>query len=754
VLWTGFLAIGCAGSFAYELIADQYVRDVLYLLVGVYGVAGIVLGVHVNRPALSRPWYLMAVGQFLWVTGDAIYTWFEDVLDIAPFPSIADAFYLGAYPVLVLGLCLLIRGRRPQRDRGALLDSAIVTAGLGLLSWVVLLRATIATSEDSVVAAAVAAAYPVGDIMLAGALVWMLTSPGGRSASLRLLLGAITLLIVGDTLYLARSLFGAGDSYSIDFLWLLGYVLWGTAALHPSVAGLSRPCPDGDVQFRRGRLVAMTLATLIAPGTLAVQRVFGLRLDVLAVVIASVLMFLLVVVRMKLSIDQIASANTQLEQLREELAFQATHDSLTDLPNRARAMRLLHQALSRAQRSGGLVALLFIDLDGFKAVNDTHGHRAGDEVLRSVSERLQAQLRAGDTAARLGGDEFVVLLETVDGEASAVAVAQRLIEAVSAPIRLGTGDDARIGASIGISFNGDGGTDAENLLHEADLAAYRAKAEGRGRVELFSAALSAELARRIALEAAIRGAIEANEFVLHYQPIVNVSTGNVDGYEALLRWERPGVGILLPADFIPVAESSDLIFDVDRWVLTAATRQLAAWNRETGTRRLRLAVNVSGRHVNSPLIRDDVTNALRDHAVDPRQLVLEITETVLVDDRLAVENLQELRRLGVVLALDDFGTGYSTLTQLSRLPVDFLKVDRSYLDTSTPERWQLLRLTVQVAHAFGLPVVGEGVENQQQLDLLRELGVEYAQGFHLGRPLPVGQLDPPVPAKSDERLPV
>ena len=264
-----------------------------------------------------------------------------------------------------------------------------------------LARPTIAASEDPAVAATVAVAYPIGDVILVAALVMLLVTPGGRSVSMRLLLTAITLLVVADSLYLALSLFGSGDS-QIDFLWLASYLIWGAAALHPSMAPSSRPTTEVDIRFRRARLAAMTLAALIAPATLAVQRLTGSRLDVWAVIIGTVTMVLLVVARMKIGIDQIATANTQLEQLRDELAFQAAHDSLTDLPNRAQAMRPIHAGLSRAQRSGDLLALMFIDLDGFKAVNDTHGHRSGDQVLREVADRLRGELRAGDTAARLG----------------------------------------------------------------------------------------------------------------------------------------------------------------------------------------------------------------------------------------------------------------------------------------------------------------------------------------------------------------
>ncbi len=740
-LWLGYLSLGAAGLVGYYLLPTALTRDVGYLVLGLYGVAGILAGVRLQRVVAPLPWHLMAVGLLLWITGDTLFAWYENVRHVDPFPSWADAFYLAGYPVIAVGLHLLIRRRRITGDLGGALDSATVTVGLGLLSWVVLAQPTIDSSRESFVTAAVAAAYPVADILLLAGLVRLLTLSDGESASLRLLLVAITLLIAADTLFVALELYGAGESHTIDFLWLASYVIWGAAALHPSVHDLALPVLRSAARFRRRRLVAMTLATLIAPGILAVEHLADLRLDVIAVILGSVLMFLLVVARMWLAIDQITESNAELRRLQDELAFQAAHDPLTGLPNRAEAARLVHRALARARRTGRIVALLFIDLDGFKAVNDSHGHPAGDEVLRTVARRLTDELRAGDVAARLGGDEFVVLLEDLEAEPSAEAVAARLIDMIRRPIGLSVGLDAEVGASIGISYNRDERVDADLLLHDADVAVYRAKQRGRGRVETFSETLGTELAERAELRAALERALRNDELVLFYQPIIRVTTGQLEGYEALVRWERPGHGLVPPSEFIPFAERSELICDLDHWVLDRATEQLARWNRTSGARDLLLSVNISGRHVTAPQITDEVRTALEEHGVDPSQLILEITETVLVEDRVAIENLHALRRLGVTLSLDDWGTGYNSIAQLSRLPVDMVKIDRSYLDPTTHHDQTLLRLMVHVAHTFGLTVVGEGVEQDEQLALLAALEVESAQGFLLGRPVPAVEIE-------------
>jgi len=459
-----------------------------------------------------------------------------------------------------------------------------------------------------------------------------------------------------------------------------------------------------------------------------------------AIIIGSVVMFLLVVIRMSLAIEQIAYAHEALEKLQDELAVQATHDPLTGLANRTQSMRLLAGALGRARRRQATVGLLFIDLDGFKSVNDNHGHRSGDEVLRHVARRMKQQVREGDFVARLGGDEFVVGVEDVTDEASIVALAHRLIAAVSQPIQIGEDLTVQVGASVGIALGRGGETDVETLLHEADLAVYRAKAAGRGCAELFSWTARAALKERTELERALVGAIADNELVLHFQPIVNAESGLVDCFEALVRWDRPGFGLLPPDEFLPVAESSDLICQLDTWVLRESVAQLSRWNRMRGDRTLKVAVNVSGRHVSQHRIQSDVAGALRVSTVDPGQLVIEVTETALMDGSVAATNLQALRNTGVIVSLDDFGTGYQSSAQLSRLPVDVLKIDRRFVDTSSAAARSLLELMVKAAHAFGAEVVAEGVENEEELAFAREIGCEYVQGYHIAQPAPADQL--------------
>ncbi|MQA32499.1 putative bifunctional diguanylate cyclase/phosphodiesterase [Modestobacter roseus] len=439
------------------------------------------------------------------------------------------------------------------------------------------------------------------------------------------------------------------------------------------------------------------------------------------------------------SVRQIVSSVRQREELQSALAHRAAHDPLTELPNRAQARQLTESALFRARRSGAMTGLLFVDLDGFKAVNDTHGHACGDEVLRAVAGRLESAVRSGDVVCRLGGDEFVVLVEPVAAERDLLELAERLIAEVSRPIAVG-GHQLRVGASIGVAVGRDAATDADVLFAEADAAAYRAKRHGRGRAEVFDETLRAQLADRAELEAAVAAGLAAGEMLLHYQPVVDARTGQLTGFEALVRWDRPGVGMVPPDVFVPAAEGSRLICDLDRWVLHEATRQLAAWRGSVplppGHPEPTVAVNVSGRHLADRQVVTDVADALAASGLPAHLLVLEVTETVLVDDLVAIEHLVALRAMGTAIAIDDFGTGYTSIGQLRHMPVDTLKIDRSFVASTDPGASELVALMIRAAHTFGLTVVAEGVEEPGQLDRLRAEGCDHAQGFLLHRPLP------------------
>jgi diguanylate cyclase (GGDEF)-like protein len=435
------------------------------------------------------------------------------------------------------------------------------------------------------------------------------------------------------------------------------------------------------------------------------------------------------------SVMQIVRSVREREELQFALAHQATHDPLTELPNRAQARTLVTSALHRAQRSGAMTGLLFVDLDGFKGVNDSFGHASGDAVLQEVARRLLETVRSGDVVCRLGGDEFVVLVEQVATERDLVGLAERIVATVGQTM----GADGRlvqIGASVGVAFARDAGIDADHLFAEADAAAYRAKEHGRGRAEVFDDALRAELAARAELEAAIAAGLTNGEMQLHYQPVLDVASGRLTGYEALIRWNRPGHGMVAPDQFIPTAEASRLICELDRWVLTEATRQLAEWRAlDPAAAERTLAVNISGRHLAEAGVVGDVLTALEKSGLPARLLIVEVTETVLVDDPAAIEHLAALRAHGVSIAIDDFGTGFTSIGQLRHMPVDTLKIDRSFIASAALGNRELVALIIRAAHTFGLTVVAEGVEELDQLELLRADSCDLAQGYLLSRPL-------------------
>jgi len=443
------------------------------------------------------------------------------------------------------------------------------------------------------------------------------------------------------------------------------------------------------------------------------------------------------------AVEALASSLQEREEFRRRMTHEATHDGLTQIPNRNASLAQLRRGLSRVQRSGALLAVLFIDLDGFKDINDTHGHHAGDLVLRATAQRLVNTVREGDHVGRLGGDEFLVIAEPVAGIDEAVALAERLLGVLGEPLPI-DGGVVSVKASIGIALSdgaaaGSDSTDSTDLLRDADLAVYKAKAEGRARVEICDDALRTAMVERADLERALRQAIDELEFVLHYQPIIDAGSETLRGFEALIRWNRPGHGMMPPDLFIPVAERSDLIIALDQWVVGAAARQLAAWRDEGLFPGLPVSVNISGRHLASPDLVDDVLSPLRDNGVDPALLIVEITESALLDDLgSAAVKLQVLRDHGIRVAIDDFGTGYTSLAHLKSLPIDILKIDRSYTnDTSSAS---LVKLIIDTGHLLGATITAEGIETPDQASVLAGMGSDELQGYLYGRPRPPGDL--------------
>jgi diguanylate cyclase (GGDEF)-like protein/PAS domain S-box-containing protein len=433
---------------------------------------------------------------------------------------------------------------------------------------------------------------------------------------------------------------------------------------------------------------------------------------------------------------------SEQKQLETQLSHQALHDALTGLPNRAMLIDRLDQALTRARRHHRMCGLLYVDLDRFKSVNDTLGHAAGDLLLVEAASRIQEAMRETDTVARLGGDEFVVLCEDLDGVHHGTHVADRIISALRPSFRLGD-DNANVSASVGIALSADGAETADALLAKADTAMYRAKDNGRNRYELFDAAMQEWVTTQITLETALRHAVVREELRLHYQPIISSETGVIRGFEALVRWERPGFGLVGPDEFIPTAEDTGLIIDIGAWVLGQACEQAAAWSRQWPDRRLGISVNVSSRQLATREIVDVVTCTLARTGLDPTVLTLELTESTLIDDTINTQAiLRDLRDLGVNLSLDDFGTGYSSLTYLRAFPINIVKIDKSFVRTIGTEREDtaIVSAVLALAKNLQISVVAEGVETHDQLAMLLQLHCPYLQGYLFSKPLPIGEI--------------
>jgi diguanylate cyclase (GGDEF)-like protein len=412
----------------------------------------------------------------------------------------------------------------------------------------------------------------------------------------------------------------------------------------------------------------------------------------------------------------------------------AFHDMLTDLPNRALFLDRLEQAMLRGERSGALTAVLFLDLDGFKRVNDSLGHAAGDQLLIEVAGRLEDCLRPSDTAARFGGDEFAILLEDLERGADATMVASRILASLQEPIVL---QDRRVAvsASIGVALQREPG---EDLLRNADLAMYRAKSLGKSRYEVFDPALHTVVMERLRLESELQKAVENDEFKLEFQPIVEVQTGAISAVETLIRWQHPDDGLLYPTDFIGVAEETRLISAIGRWVLNEACRQAVRWQQRFPSETpLAISVNLSVTQLQQPGLIYEVAEALERSGLSPESLILEITETLLMDNvDLMVETFDGLKRLGVHLAVDDFGTGYSSLQYLRRFPIDILKIAKPFVDgIAAPGGSTLARVIVDLGKSLGLRVIAEGIENDDQVGVLEQMGCRWGQGFQFAYPL-------------------
>lgn len=857
------MVVGLTLSVGYFFLPQGLPHHVVYDALGLSSVAAILIGVRRNRPRRRTPWLVFAAGELLFVGGDAVRAFYESVLGgDAPFPGLADIFYIAAYPVLASGLLLLVRSRDPARNRASLIDAMIVVTSVGVVSWTYLMAPYTQAEHVPVLEIIVSILYPLADLLLLAFAARLLASPGVRSPAYYMLAVSLLALLVSDSFYTVTLLNETYHTGSlVDAGWLVSYVLWGAAALHPSMDRLSEPGEDGLMRVSGTRILVLAGASLLAPGVRIVEVLRGNDPPVLSTVVPTMILFVLVMARMWGLVQVLSAALTGHEEaetrrreseerfgslvqhssdlvtvadedglityqspsvqrmlgygrqqligqelvelvhpddrqavihvlgeamharpdqparmhyrwrhynggwrdvettltnlvddptvggvvlntrdvtdrtaLQAQLTHQAFHDPLTDLANRALFRDRVDHALERRSAPDDPIAVLFLDIDEFKTVNDSLGHTAGDQLLTELSERIRGCLRTGDTAARLGGDEFGILLEeTADAE----IVAARIGDAAR---RLFTVDEKEvfITVSIGISASRLTPGGADELLRNADAAMYTAKSRGKARSVVFNQDMHLKALRRLDLEAELRRAIDRGQFRLHYQPIVDVASGRVAGLEALVRWAHPERGLIGPVEFIPLAEETGLIRPIGRLVLEQATRQARLWQtRYPADPPLTMSVNLSANQLSSPGLLDEVRAALTKSGLAPEGLVLEMTEHVIMrDTELAIGKLDELKRLGVRLAVDDFGTGFSSLSYLRNFPIDILKIAKPFLDgvPGGDQETALVRGIVELGRNLDLTVVAEGIERPEQIEPLREMRCHLLQGYLIARP--------------------
>ncbi len=430
---------------------------------------------------------------------------------------------------------------------------------------------------------------------------------------------------------------------------------------------------------------------------------------------------------------------TERKQMEDTIRQMAYYDSLTGLPNRNLMNDRLAVVLAHATRDQEQVAIMFLDLDNFKAINDSLGHETGDRLLQQAAKRIKNSLRQADTVARMGGNEFIVLAPGLRHSDDAGKLAEKLIDLMSQPFKIGD-NELYIGCSIGISVFPSDGTEIKTLLKNADLAMYRAKEIGKNTFKMFTASMNSQAMERLFLEKNLRKALDKNEFELHYQPKFNLKTDRISGIEALLRWTSPELGKVSPTQFIPVAEETRLIIPIGQWVLDTACNQAKAW-KEQGLPPVPISINLSVVQFNHPLLVSDIKKVLDQTGIEPKFLELEVTESILMKDTaLAVSTLEKLIALGIKISIDNFGTGFSSLNYLKDLPIDFLKIDQTFIkDFAEPTSAAITKTIVTLAQSLGMKTVAEGVETEAQKEFLQELQCDEAQGYLFSKPLPAKQ---------------
>jgi diguanylate cyclase (GGDEF)-like protein len=719
-LWLWYLLSGTAVAVAYILLPQNQITNWIFPLVNSTGGIAAFIGLRRNRPRNRSAWAMLATALSLSAVGDIIFAGYDLFHAEAPFPSVADILYIAAH---LLAAAAVVRLSR-HAGRDSFLEAGVLTVPLALQYWIHIISPSLHDQGGNALAVLVAVVTPVGTlIVLVGALRAGL-SMEMRKMPARLLVAGMVAWFVPDAYYAASSLAGTYVAGGwLDLGWMLMPLLLGAAALHPQMAQLNVPLHVSTNILSVRRYLVVIAGVLVFDAYAAVSAHGAARLAGVAVLLSATL------------------AAVRIRRPLRDMGRRATQDGLTGLPNRTELLRRLTFALAELPSDGSSkVALLFCDLDRFKDINDSLGHAAGDRMLVTIAERIVATVRGDqDIVFRLGGDEFVILMPGAADE-DTDAVAERLVTTFTEPIVL-DGVEVFPSVSVGVRTTDDYRADPDELLRDADTAMYQAKNGGRGRAERFDDRYAAAASARLRLDTELRHALANGELICHYHPEIDLVTGRLYALEALVRWEHPERGLLSPDEFVPHAETHGVIGQLFDQVLDLALTAQDGWLAEFGWRPT-VAVNVSPRQLNDTRLVPAVLDALTAHDAPPSALILEVTETALVDEAVMTGTLAELRRHGVAVAVDDFGTGYSSVSRLADRHWDALKIDRSFVSdfTDDPAREGVVHAMIALAHALGLRAIAEGVEDEATLTKLRDLGCDAAQGYLYTRPIPASAI--------------
>ncbi|MEV0396742.1 putative bifunctional diguanylate cyclase/phosphodiesterase [Polymorphospora rubra] len=733
-----YVAGGLLAAILYVADVSQLLSGLTFIVVAVAGVVALVVGPRWHRTELRNPWTLLAAAIVVFTAGALLRPWASVQTGVAELA--ADMFTVPGYLLMLLSLTGLLRARRAI-EKHAVIDGLIVCVGMAIVSILLFAVPAASISDRSAVVSALAGVYPLFDTVLVLLVVNLAFTTAARRPSYLLLVATMTGVLIGDVAYAIIGRTGhLTGSPLLDLPFLFSFAFIGAAALHPSMVELGRatPLPVQAWSWPRLMLIVPALAvpfllTVLLPDKNVVHRV--------VIAIGGVAMVVLLLARAVSAVQAYAAAQRLYQH-------QATHDALTQLPNRTTLPEQVGKLLRAPAAPGAMVWVFFLDLDGFKRVNDSWGHAAGDQLIVEVARRLRTVVPAPATVARVGGDEFVMV--DVGSRDAAVALAERVLDCFGAPLSMPFAQVV-ITASVGIAGRPvDAGTQvtADDLMREADTAMYQAKSEGPGKWTMFDSSMHQRVRERVDIEVDLRKALPAEtsdgsavspQLHLAYQPIVELRTGGLLGAEALIRWNHPARGAIPPGAFIPIAEDTGLIAKIGRWVLRESVRQLAEWRRTgTVTDDFWISVNVSPRQLRDPHLPDVLASTLTDYGVPPRVVVLEITESVMIDaSAVTDEVLRQMRELGVRIVVDDFGTGYSALGYLRRHPVTGVKIDRAFVRGLgvDAEDEEIVRAVTAMSSALGLTVVAEGVETPTQQGVLAELGVVMGQGMLWSAPI-------------------